>query len=365
MRRVHFVQPVNDSSEFSSVPPSTPDQSSRDSNQSASLHMQTRPTVAVSPFPASSKLTVSISRLQSLEHTLTGRELCSLNAAVPTHEISQPVKDPVIKQSHALTEDEVLQKNLMKSRLDVVSVTKLSRSATASRNATSAVHNLSVITSRLPVYSLSPQLLKPMSKPPLNAASLRCNLNPVSSWPTSPTFIQLREQSEFIEPKALDSIRSHISMQVPSSSVDFGITHSDLSTPASFDKFGLKFIPPGCELVLQVYSTVCSILDEQEQLKHSYQRGLDVAFPKHMLHYCPVPHRYFSVYNLKLCDSTSSISKPKTSSWTEFEQIEDSIYRVTVTECGAIFKTLSKRFTHFITLEQFRSELKAFVMLDL
>lgn len=362
MRRVHFVQPVNDSSELSSVPPSTPDQSSRDSNQYASLHMQTRPTVAVSPFPASSKLTVSISRLQSLEHTLTGRELCSLNAAVPTHEISQPVKDPVIKQSHALTEDEVLQKNLMKSRLDVVSVTKLSRSATASRNATSAVHNLSVITSRLPVYSLSPQLLKPMSKPPLNAASLRCNLNPVSSWPASPTFIQLREQSEFIEPKALDSIRSHISMQVPSSSVDFGITHSDLSTPASFDKFGLKFIPPGCELVLQVYSTVCSILDEQEQLKHSYQRGLDVAFPKHMLHYCPVPHRYFSVYNLKLCDSTSSISKPKTSTWTEFEQIEDSIYRVTVTECGAIFKTLSKRFTHFITLEQFRSELKAFVM---
>jgi len=107
---------------------------------------------------------------------------------------------------------------------------------------------------------------------------------------------------------------------------------------------------------------VCSILEEHQKLKQSYQNSPDAAFPTRMLNYSPVPHPYFSIYNLQLCEGSSSSSHPKASSWTESEQNEEVIYRVTISESGAVFRTSSKRFTHFSTLEQFKSDIKAFIM---
>jgi hypothetical protein len=371
MRRVQFAHPVNHNPEVQAassphnlVPPSTPDQSCRGTNPSSNSRNPRR------AHAAAKETEGSVHGMHYLQLAVIKRDFDSLDCHFqqPISSVqqrsdeslkSQLTRDPVrISSHHSFTPEEDLQKSVLKKRLEVVSLSKLPRTslAASSKCFDSAAHNPSTISFQHPVYSLSPQFLKPISKQSSSASDDRSNLK---SWPVLSTFVQ-QSQSAEAHPSYVSSNDSTRVVTNPFNTISLPCP----ACPATecTGALGLEFIPPGCELALEVFATVCHILEEQEQLKHSYETCPSAAFPKHMLNYYPVPHLNFSVYNLRRCDSSSSGLQPKTSSWTEAEEIEDMIYRVTVTENGALFKTPSKRFTHFISLEQFKAEIKAFVL---
>ena len=373
MRRVQFAHPVNHNQEIqvassphNLVPPSTPDQSCRVTNPSSNLLRNPRRAHA-----AAKETERSVHGMHYLQPAVTERDFDSLDCHFqppipsvvqlgPDESLkSQLIRDPVrISSHHSFTPEEILQKSVLKKRLEAVSVSKFPRTSIAANSKCfdSSAHDQSIVSSRPLVYSLSPQFLKPISKQSSSASNDPANLK---SWSVLSTFVQ---QSQSTEAHPLHVSSNDSTRMVTNPFDSFSPPCAACPATECTGALGLEFIPPGCELALEVFATVCDILEEQEQLKHSYQTCPSAAFPKHMLNYYPVPHLNFSVYNLRRCDSSSLALQPKTSSWTEAEQIEDVIYRVTVTENGALFKTPSERFTHFISLEQFKTEIKAFVL---
>ena len=365
MRRVQFVQQDRDASDAHSdpspvmlVPPSTPDRTSCESNPSVNLQRNARRADSQARAPGN-YAGGSGNFLPLLQHAGVEREQGILaNPVQSSSNESKPIKVAAIKQKH-LSDEEVLQKSVMKSRLDAASVLKQPRSSIGTKQLHSMVvdHCPLLGTPAHKSYSLNPQLLKPVAQSPLNKKIIRPNPNPVTTWP-----ISLIASQQFAEVAETPGFCLSSNDQRPSSCTGTAGIIQPPPISESADNVGLQFVPPGCELALQVYSTVCSILAEQEQANSSYQIDPNMPFPKHMLQYSPEDCKHFSVYNLRLCDGISSVSQPKASSWAESEKIEDVICRVTITESGALFKTPSKRFTYFITLKQFKSDLKAFIL---
>jgi hypothetical protein len=363
MRRVQFTQLARDSSDMQSdpspvmlVPPSTPDRSSRDSKPAFSL--QRNPRRADAPERSPAVFTSGSSVGLQLQRTDIDREQgFSASPFQQSLDESKSIKIPVIKHQHPLSQQEIFQKSVMKSRLDAASLLKQPRYPIGSKLPHSVVANDSMRLLRPPAYNFNPQLLKPVAQSLLNTKKVvRPDPNPVTTWPIS--LITSEQLTEVSETHGFSLFSDSTSLRPSSRCGAVGIIQPSPILENS-DAMGLPFVPPGCALAMQVYATVCFILEEQEQVKRSYEIDPDAPLPKHMLHYSPVPDRYFSVYNLRLCDG--AVSKPRASSWAESEKIEDLIYRVTITESGALFKTPSKRFTHFITLEQFKCDLKAFI----